>query len=809
MLMLFLRYLIANLPWVALVFAPYIIAAGCIPPDDANDNDNTNTNVNTNVNDNGNTDTDDRDSDGVVNAADNCPDDANADQADVDEDGVGDVCDICPDIADADQADADEDGVGDACDNCPNVANNDQQDIDEDGVGDACQEGTGSVSGEILISREAELSVLRNGRRRPAFAGDRPSYVPGELLVVYHDEIQPGARRAIQSDMELELIKQSPSGIWKYRCPVRTSASTEQLQYLSLLHQAKRLQALSEVRFAEPNYYRYSCATPTDPEYDRQQWHYEAMNLPAAWDITTGQEDIIVAVVDTGAVLDHPDLQGQLVNGYDFISDPVTANDDDAGEFTDEDDDGEDDSDIDGNPDDPGDSLAGFSTFHGTHTAGTIAAATNNGIGVAGATWDCRVMPIRTLGVNGGTIEDIVEGMLYAGGLENISGTVPEIPAKVVNLSLGGMAGEADSDIERAAIQDLVAAGVTVVAAAGNEGSSEPAPPASYSETISVGAIDATFGLASYSNYGSTVDVVAPGGDTDADANHDGYEDGVYSTVADDGTGTIEPDYAFFDGTSMACPHVSAAVALMLSVNPDLTPAQVRQILTSTAEDLGSSGRDNVFGYGLVDAEAAVLAAQSGEIDEIPVIVLSETSLNIGASTTETQITVSNGGAGVLDVTDVTTETTDGADWLIVTTSGSSDTTNITTLEIFINRSGLGDGVYDGTITLIAAEADPAVISVQMWVGQGDYDGMIVVVLIDVDTDQVVASVQTTAALDFLYTFPIVPPGTYELYAGSDLDDNGVICEEGDLCGSYESQVQVSEGDELTGIDILVSGDGL
>ena len=301
-----------------------------------------------------------------------------------------------------------------------------------------------------------------------------------------------------------------------------------------------------------------------------------------------------MAVVDTGVLLDHPDLQGRLVAGYDFISDPLSANDGDG---------------IDDDPDDPGDSTIGNSSFHGTHTAGIIAATTNNAFGVAGSTWNCKVMPIRTLGIFGGTVADEVEGMLFAGGLPNASGTVPEELAQVINLGLGGSAGQAESAIERAAIQDLVQIGVTVIAAAGNQGSSLPAPPASYPETISVGAINASFERAIYSNYGSTLDIMGPGGRISRDDNEDGIPDGIFSTGGDDSSGKIVPVFGFLEGTSMACAHVSGVAALMLSVHAELTPAQTRALLRTTAEDLGIPGQDDMFGFGLVDAAAAVVAA--------------------------------------------------------------------------------------------------------------------------------------------------------------------------------------------------------
>ena len=230
--------------------------------------------------------------------------------------------------------------------------------------------------------------------------------------------------------------------------------------------------------------------------------------------MTTGA-NAIVAVIDTGVVLSHPDLQGQLVDGYDFIKDPAVAVDGDG---------------IDPNPDDPGDRFdpSGSSSFHGTHVAGTVAAATNNAVGVAGVAFGAKVMPLRVCGrprslMEGGCdIYDIEQAVLFAAGLANDSGTVPPRRADVINLSLGGDIG---SPAEQAIFDQAGAAGVVIVAAAGNlEPGQSPYPtyPAAYPGLIGVGAVDINKARAYYSNFGSWVSVVAPGGNTGQDVNGDG-----------------------------------------------------------------------------------------------------------------------------------------------------------------------------------------------------------------------------------------------------------------------------------------------
>ena len=202
----------------------------------------------------------------------------------------------------------------------------------------------------------------------------------------------------------------------------------------------------------EPNYYVHSTAEPDDIFYE-DQWNLSAINLPEAWEYTTGSSNVVVAVVDTGVLMDHPDLAGQLTNdGYDFISDPDISLDGDG---------------IDSNPDDPGDMMYGtHSSFHGTHCAGIVAAASNNGIGVSGVAWETKIMPIRVLGDGGvGTTYDVLQGVLYAAGLENDSDTVPSQPADVISLSLGG-----DGGADQYVYNQVRAQGIIVVAASRKRG---------------------------------------------------------------------------------------------------------------------------------------------------------------------------------------------------------------------------------------------------------------------------------------------------------------------------------------------------
>ncbi len=351
----------------------------------------------------------------------------------------------------------------------------------------------------------------------------------------------------------------------------------------------------ANIEYAEPDRIMEAMMTPTDTNYT-QQWNlFEAtagIAANLAWDITNGT-GVKVAVIDTG-VRRHIDLAANLVGGYDFISNTTTSND---GNLRDTD------------PLDPGDwvtagfcatgSLARNSSWHGTHVAGTIAAVTNNGRGVAGIAYGAKVVPVRVLGRCGGYTSDIADAIVWASG-----GTVTGVPAnanpaKVLNLSLGG-AGACDVTTQNA-INSARSRGATVVVAAGNSASDASLySPASCQGVVVVGAVGRTGAIASYSNFGSAVDLSAPGGDG---------VDNILSTL---NTGTTTPStdsYASYRGTSMATPHVAATVALMLAKNPALTPDQIETKLKETASYRGFPLGCNQCGTGILNSQWAVQSA--------------------------------------------------------------------------------------------------------------------------------------------------------------------------------------------------------
>ncbi len=364
------------------------------------------------------------------------------------------------------------------------------------------------------------------------------------------------------------------------------------------------LQALAsnpQVRYAEEDRLLQALATPNDSRYN-EQWHYfeatAGLNVNAAWDQTTGS-GTVVAVLDTG-YRPHADLAANIVGGYDMISDSFVGNDGNG---------------RDSDAQDPGDWVnAGecgggqplfsqSSSWHGTHVAGTIAAVTNNGSGVAGVAYGAKVLPVRVLGKCGGYTSDIADAIIWAAG-GSVSGVPANAnPAQVINMSLGG-GGSCDTTTQTA-INSARSLGATVVVAAGNENqNASNSNPANCSGVVTVAATDRQGNRASYSNYGSVVDVAAPGGETATPAN------GILSTLNSGSTTPGSDTYAFYQGTSMATPHVAGVAALLYSVDPAITPDTVESTLKSSARAF--AGSCSQCGSGLVDASAAVAAVTGG-----------------------------------------------------------------------------------------------------------------------------------------------------------------------------------------------------
>ncbi|MCF6288148.1 MAG: S8 family serine peptidase [Proteobacteria bacterium] len=400
------------------------------------------------------------------------------------------------------------------------------------------------------------------------------------------------------------------------------TGSAKQLSTSEVNDIVSKLNQRDDVEFAEVDAWMVPYLTPNDTAYNTQ-WHYHeaagGMRLPAAWDTTTGSSTVTVAVLDTG-YRPHVDLTGNIIGQYDMISDSTIGNDGNG---------------RDANAQDPGDWTTGQcgedsdSSWHGTHVAGTVAAVSNNNSFVAGVAWNVGLVPIRVLGTCGGSLSDIADGIRWAAGL-NVSGVPTNAnPAQVMNLSLGSRVPAACSATYQNAITAAFNAGTTIVVAAGNENSSAGYPPANCNNVISVTATNRNGGRAYYSNFGTAIDVAAPGGDacnpigegfpassSDCEGNVWNESNMIQSTY---NTGTTTPgadSIGAEQGTSMAAPHVAGLAALMYSIDINATPTEIENVLKSSVRSFPSVGSHQcttaICGDGIVDANAAIAAMGAG-----------------------------------------------------------------------------------------------------------------------------------------------------------------------------------------------------
>jgi type VII secretion-associated serine protease mycosin len=378
--------------------------------------------------------------------------------------------------------------------------------------------------------------------------------IPGELLVSLrpgHQLAPQGNRLAVhgpalglaglnQSLQRLGAYAFEPIGVGSDAFLVRVRAST------NLVGAATELRRSAAVRYAEPNLRRTASRVPNDPVIE-QQWGLRNVQAFDAWDITTGKP-IVVAVVDTGVDGGHPDLAGKTVPGFNAFANNGNANDDNG---------------------------------HGTAVAGLIAANTDNGIGIAGLCWGCRIMPIKSLNRNGGGSDaTVASGIRWA--VDN--------GARVINLSLGG---SGESQTLREAVDYALARGIVVIAASGNERQEGNAPnyPAAYPDVLAVGATGNSDVITGFSNTGDYVDISAPGV-------------GLWSTLPGGGYGPP-------NGTSFSSPHVAGAAGLVLSVRPDLGYYDVGCVLMASADDKGPPGKDPEYGWGRLNVLRALQLAQT------------------------------------------------------------------------------------------------------------------------------------------------------------------------------------------------------
>jgi thermitase len=382
-----------------------------------------------------------------------------------------------------------------------------------------------SIFGALLL---LALLVVPSGlfaqsQSVPHLAG---KYVPGELIVKFKAGTSTNAIKSLHAKAGALVAKTSKLGF-----------QVVKFKSSSVAAMLKKYKANPNVEYAEPNYIYHAFWTPNDPAFSTKQWGPQKVQADKAWDVTKGNSNVNIAIVDTGVQADHPDLSGKVINGWDFVYNDPIPND---------------------------------ANGHGTHCAGVAAAVTNNGVGIAGIAPNVKILAVRVLDANGsGTLENVANGITYAA----------DHGAKVISLSLGGPSG---SITLQNAVNYAWNKGAVIVAAAGNSGSSSPSYPAYYSNVISVAATDSNDKKASWSNYGSWVDVAAPGVN-------------IYSTYKGS-------SYATLSGTSMATPHVAGLAGLLASQGR--TNSKIREAIQNTADKISGTGK--YWKYGRINAYKAV-----------------------------------------------------------------------------------------------------------------------------------------------------------------------------------------------------------
>jgi serine protease len=560
---------------------------------------------------------------------------------------------------------------------------------------------------------------------------------------------------------------------------------------LSVQETASMVSSLSTrpgVRYAEPNLRMHHFATPDDRAFTAQ-WHYPMLKLEAAWDETKGADSVVVAVLDTG-IRNHPDLQARVIPGYDMISDAANGGDGNG---------------RDNNPNDEGgDEPQGGSSWHGTHVAGTIGAVTNNATGVAGVTWNGKILPVRVLGRQGGSSADIAAGIRWAAGADVTGVPTNTTPAKVLNLSLGGQA--PPQRIYQEAIDAARDKGAIIVIAAGNSTADAiNFTPCNQQNVICVGSVGFSGKRSSFSNYGAPVDFMATGGEMREDLNGDQYPDGVLSTYFDE---QGNPSYGFEQGTSMASPHVAGVVALMAAVKPTLSQAEAESVLKSTAVAANQCAEG--CGSGLVNALAAVKQIKGGGTNDPPRLSVTSGNklsfvLNEGQSATQ-RILVSNLGGGSLSVTAQAAGAQASKVSFPKGNSVQAAAFGSAELEVAVTSAGLARGNYTATINLTAGAAGSAQVQVEINVGtqQQGKDAVIAFAYLDareewqVDNDGVAV---VRAANNYQYQHSLTPR-TYYVLATIDEDGDQQFFEEGEPVGAWRNMDQFEPVDMKRGITL-------
>lgn len=375
----------------------------------------------------------------------------------------------------------------------------------------------------------------------PTFQAKSRHYKDGEVMVKFK------SKQDAQAWLDRETAYEVEKHFQLYYVIQNGHKSTQEM--------ITELEGEDEIESAEPNYIFQKQAlqrsVPNDEFFAHYQWNLTQINAESGWDIEEGAEEVIIAVLDTGIDMDHEDLAGHLLPGRNMFKDTDDVSDEHG---------------------------------HGTHVAGISSAITNNITGIAGMTWNNKILPVKVLDDQGeGSLYEITRGIIWA----------TDQGARVINLSLGD---DVSAQMLHEAVRYADERDVVLIAAAGNENVQVPMYPAAYEEVLAVAATDQHEEKAVFSNFGDYMDVTAPG-------------EHIPSTFIDD-------QYVFMSGTSMAAPHVSGLAGLIRSLRPELTNEEVMHVIRYTADDLGPIGHDPYYGYGQINVlESLQYLEQHEEVD--------------------------------------------------------------------------------------------------------------------------------------------------------------------------------------------------
>lgn len=640
-------------------------------------------------------------------------------------------------------------------------------------------------------------------------------FVEGEAIVAMDAGTGAPSAQTMMAQANMVADQELAPGVWKVKAPTQLQQSASGSTKAATLDWIQALKRQPGVVSATPNYQmRTMMNTPIDePLYGAQQWHYGLLNGPTGWQLAQNfGSGVTVAVMDTGLYRSasgwHKDLNANVVatlppmpNGADFVSEQFD-NDSQPGR--------------DDNPADPGNSVGG-SVYHGTHVAGTVAAAVNDD-GGGGVAFQSTLLPVRVLGEGGsGSSADLLAALQWVGQLDN-----GQPRADIVNLSLGGLPFIQSLQNAISAATDK---GVIFVAAAGNSSTSTRSYPAAFDNVFSVSAVDGVGDLASYSNFGSWIDLAAPGGD----ASRDGKL--VSSTSVINGN---EETYIGLQGTSMAAPHVSGVFALMKGENGTLDYQDINRFLLAgdlTTADCGNPPcRTDALGYGLLDAGKAASAALSSPPTNLLTATPTIVSLSSEGTRSSSLVLEVYGD----DAEDVTIDRIlRPPAWLSIDSAPGSQPAKRFNLGLSLNLDALEPGISERTNLEVQYSSVSGGRTLQIpVVGQQVTDqqardaGRHFALLVspEPDSDFFRTEAQTTVvAENGQYRFEFVPddgeepkalnevaPGNYILVAGSDLDNDGLICHGGEACAEYpvaglRQEITISAGNPIEGIRMTTS----